>query len=69
MRQPIFADAADTTADLLNNAAAVCRFLTEMAESFSPDRGAAGLSATASFGLVLILDGVESTINEAVKRL
>lgn len=59
----------DNPADILNNAAAVCRFLAEMAESFTPDRGAAGLSATAAFGLILILDGVENTINNAVARL
>jgi len=64
-----FGDSANSPADLLNNAAAICRFLAETAESFTNDHGAAGLSATATFGLVLILDAVENTINAAVARL
>lgn len=67
--KPVFAFGSDSPADMLNNAAAVCRFLSETATAFADDGRHPGLSETASMGLVFILDGIETTINEAIKQL
>jgi hypothetical protein len=59
----------DHPADLLDGAAAVTRFLSEMAGSFPDSEMSCGLSAQGANGLVLILHGVENTINLAIERL
>lgn len=69
MSQPSFASPTDTPADLLNNAAAVVRFLADVAGAIGGDGGSPGLSEHGSFGFLLILNGVENTINEAMNRL
>jgi len=65
----VFGADKDSPADLLNHAAAVTRFLAETAECFTSDGRGAWLSATAAFGLMLVLDGIEDTINAAIKGL
>jgi hypothetical protein len=59
----------DHPADLLSSAAAVTRFISETAGSFSFEKNDLGLSEEGANGLVIILHGVENTINLAIERL
>jgi hypothetical protein len=64
-----FSGSSDSPADLLNNAAAVCRFLQDVAPALCDDGRQVGLSETGAMGLICILDGIEQTIQAAVGRL
>jgi hypothetical protein len=59
---------ADSPADTLDNAAAVTRFLSEVAPTFTTD-GQFGLSDKGAQGLYLILDGLEHAIEAAAAKL
>lgn len=69
MNQPTFSSSTDSPADMLNNASAVVRFLADVAGAIGGDNGLPGLSDHGSFGFLLILNGIENTINEAVNRM
>lgn len=60
-------DASPT--DILESAAAVTRFLYEVSPHLTEDIGNSGLSEKGSYGLMLILEGLEKTIDAAVAAL
>ena len=55
-------------ADILDAAAAISRFLADVAPTFTED-GQLGLSKKGAHGLYLILDGLEATIEAAAAKL
>jgi len=59
----------DHPVDLFAGAAAVTCFITEAAVHFSGDKMDLGISEEGTKGLVMILQGVENTINLAIDRL
>lgn len=56
-------------ADILDGAAAVARFLSEMAPSLTDQGGGCGLSERGAMGLMLIMDALERTIDTAIAKL
>lgn len=67
--QAMFSWGLESAEDLLNNAAAVTRFLADVSSAFSNDGMAPGLGDEAAMGLSMILSTLEGTINEAIARL
>ncbi len=69
-KTPIFSYwGTEQSADLLESAAAVTCFVSEAAVHFSGDKMDLGISEEGTKGLVMILQGVENTINLAIERL
>ncbi len=59
----------DHPVDLLEGAASVTCFLSNVAARFHEEGMELGLSEKGANGLVMILHGVENTINLALKRM
>lgn len=56
-------------ADILDGAAAVARFISELAPAFTEQGGNCGLSERGAMGLMLIMDALERTIDTAIAKL
>jgi len=69
MSGPVLNFGSELPADLLHNAASVCRLLADVAPAFVPEGGELGLEAEGAHGLSLILLAVEETIRAAIARL
>ncbi|HFQ80980.1 MAG TPA: hypothetical protein ENK33_06355 [Desulfobacterales bacterium] len=69
MAQSVFGFPDDAPVDLLNNAAAVTCFLSEVSGAMCSNPADPGLSEGGVFGLAQILNVIESTINEAAIKL
>lgn len=56
-----------STADLIETTAAVVRFLSEASIHLHEESGGVALTESAAWGLSLILNNVESNLNQALK--
>lgn len=56
-------------ADILDSAAAVTRFLADIAHTFTNQGDNPGLSERGALGLMLIMDALERTIETAIANL
>ena len=56
-------------ADILDGAAAVTRFLSDVSPGFTEEGGKRGLSERGAMGLMLIIDALERTIDTAIAKL
>ncbi len=69
MANSLFGHQDDNPAALLDNAAAVTCFLSEVAQGMSGDLVDHGLSDNGVFGFTQILNVIENTIKQAIIKL